>query len=283
MSEKEQIEFVEPIEILKHDNGYNPDGCLYLSQVIHIDDSELSSAWREHSKQFVGKDEILGDEETTMSTWVNGFQHFYKVDMNKNKIMIIKTRDDLRKLFENYGIMDSFTLQKIPEIINEITIYQNFLKNLKKDKLDIVENHPEEIIKLVTKGKTHIVDIKDGMVVVPKNKGVTIEFVSAVFVKLKKLYDELMKAHTHLYHKGEGKCKYRRSQYSTINWSKMRYDGYSGIYYTKNIIDAAMSDGYLYDFDWKEFVKYLRADTLIVWKEDVITMETKENVLQSFA
>jgi hypothetical protein len=283
MSEKEQIEFVEPIEILKRDNGYNPDGCLYLSQVIRIDDSELSSAWREHCKKFVGKDELLGDEETTMSKWVNGFQHFYKVDMNKDKIMIIKTRDDLRKLFENYGIIESFTSQKIPEIINEITIYQNFLKNLKKDKLDIVENHPEEIIKLVTKGKTHIVDIKYGMVVVPKNKGVTIEFVSAVFVKLKKLYDELMKAHIQLYHEGDGKCKYRRSQYSTINWSKMRDDGYSGIYYKQNIIDAAMSDKYLYDFDWKEFVKYLRADTLIVWKEDVITIETKENVLQTFA
>jgi len=185
-------------------------------------------------------------------------------------------------LFENYGVRDNFTSPKIPTIINEITIYQNFLKNLKKDKLDIVENHPEEIIKLVTKGKTHIVDIKDGMVVVPKNKGVTIEFVSAVFVKLKKLYGELMQEHRHFYHEGDGKCMYRRSRYNTINWNKMRDDGYSGIYYTQNIIDAAMSDKYLYEFYWKEFMKYLRTDTLIVWKDDVLTSETKENVLKSF-
>lgn len=283
MSDKEKIQFVEPISIGKHSNSYNPSGCLYLSQVTLGDDSELSSGWREHSKQFVGKDEILGDEESTMSTWVNGFQHFYKVDINKDKILIIKTRDDLRKLFENYGVMDNFTSPKIPEIINEITIYQNFLKNLKKDKLDIVENHPEEIIKLVTKGKTHHINIKDGMVVVPKNKGVTVEFVSAIFVKLKKLYDELMGVHGHLYHKGDGKCRYRRSQYRTFNWNKIRDDGYSGIYYTQNIIDAAMSDKYLYDFDWKEFMKYLRTDTLIVWKDDVLTKETKENVLMNFA
>lgn len=281
MSEKEQIKFVEPDKLGKHQNGYNPSGGMYLSRVIKDKDSELSSAWREHSKQFVCKDEVLGDEETTMSKWVNGFQHFYSIDINY-RIMIIKTRDDLRKLFENYGVSDNFTSPKIPEIINEITIYQNFLKNLKKDKLDIIENHPEEIIKLVTKSKTHIVDIKDGMVVVPKNKGVTIEFVSAVFVKLKKLYGELMQEHRHFYREGDGKCMYRRSQYNTINWNKMRDDGYSGIYYTQNIIDAAMSDGYLYEFYWKDFLQYLRTDTLIVWKDDVMTVETKENVLKSF-
>ncbi len=283
MSSKEQIEFVEPIEFQKRDNGYNPDGCLYLSQVIKVN-SELSSGWREHSKKFAGKDEILGDEESTMSTWVDGVQHFYKVDMdmNRGKILIIDTRDDLRKLFENYGVMNNYTSPKIPEIINEIIIYQNFLKNLKKDKLDIVENHPEAIIKLIPKGKSHIVDIKDGIVVVPKNKGITIEFVSAVFVKLKKLYDELMQEHRHFYHEGDEKCKYRRVKYRYFNWSKMRNDGYSGIYYTQKTIDSAMSYGYMYDFDWKKFIQYLRTDTLIVWKDDILTMETKENVLKSF-
>lgn len=54
------------------------------------------------------------------------------------------------------------------------------------------------------------------------------------------------------------------------------------MYYTKNIILAAMSDKYLYDKDWKRFMKYLRTDTLIVWKDDVLTMETKENVLKKF-
>lgn len=274
MSEKEQIEFVEPIEILKHDNGYNPAGGMYLSQVVRIDDSELSSSWREHCKKFAGKDELLGDEETTMSKWVNGFQHFYKVDMKKDKIMIIDKRDDLRKLFENYGVKRNWNPPQILLICDKIVIYQNFLKNLKKDKLDIVENHPEEIVKLVSPTKTHMIHIKDGLIVPPKNKGVSIEFVASVFYELKKLYDELAKQHI---------TKHQSTQYSEINWNKIRDDGYSGIYYTQNIINAAMSNMYLYDFAWKEFMKYLRTDTLIVWKDDLMTKETKENVLHSFA
>lgn len=273
MSEKEQIEFVKPIDIGKHSNSYNPYGCLYLSQVTIGDDSELSSGWREHSKQFVGKDEILGDEESTMSTWVNGVHHFYKVDMNQRKIMIIRNRDDLRKLFENYGVKRNWNPPQILLICDKIAIYQNFLKNLKKDKLDIVENHPEEIVRLVAPNKTHMIHIKDGLIVPPKNKGVSIEFVASVFYELKKLYDELAKQH---------RTKHQSTQYSEINWNKIRDDGYSGIYYTQNIIDAAMSDKYLYDFYWKEFMKFLRTDTLIVWKDDVLTKETKENVLRSF-
>ena len=270
MSDNEQINFVEPIIFNEHSHSYNPARCLYLSQIIYKGNCELSSDWREHSKQFARKDERLGDEESTMSKWVNGFHHFYKVDINKDKILIIDKRDDLRKLFENYGVHKDYKSPWMNNVCDKIVIYQNFIKNLKKDKLDIVENHPEEIVKSVAPNKTHHITIKDGLIVPPKKKGVTIEFIASVFYELKKLYDELMKVQ---------KIEHTRSQYSTINWNKIRDDGYSGLYYTKYIILAAMSDKYLYDNDWKEFMKYLRTDTLIVWKDDVLTMETKENVL----
>ena len=273
MSEKEQIKFVEPIDIYYDSHSYNPVECLYLSQVILSDDSELSSAWREHSKQFADKDKILGDEESTISKWVNGFNHFYKVDMNKDKILIISNRNDLRQLFENYGVYHDYKSRWMIYECDKIAIYQNFLKHLKKDKLDIVENHPEEILKLVSPNKTHHIIIKDGLIVPPAKKGVTIEFVASVCYELKKVYDKLME---------KQKLDHYERQYDTINWNKMRDDGYSGVYYTKNIIMAAMSDKYLYDKDWKDFMKYLRTDTLIVWKDDVLTSATKENVLRSF-
>jgi len=273
MSAEKQIKFVEPIDIDSHKifDTYNPAGCLYLSQVIRIDDSELSSAWREHTKKRIY--ENLEDEKDLL-LWVNGFQNFYKVDMDDKKILIIDKREDLRKLFENYGVMDNFISLNIRKIYDNIAIYLNFLKNLKKDKLDIVENHPEEIVKLVSSTKTHTIVIKDGLIVPPKNKGVTLVFIATVFSELKKLYDELAEKH---------KQQHRRNQYTTIDWNKIRDDGYSGMYYTKNIIDAAISDKYVYDTDWKEFMKYLLTDTLIVWKDDVLTMETKENVLMNFA
>jgi hypothetical protein len=271
MSDEEQIQFVEPIDIRRHENSgsvYNPGGCLYLSQVISIDDSELSSAWREHTKKRIYENH---EDESGLLNWVNGFQNFYKVDMDDKKILIIKTRDDLRKLFENYGILkDDYISDEITKISDKIAIYLNFLKNLKKDKLDTVENHPEEIVKLISSTKTHTIDIKDGMIVPPKNKGVTLVFIASVFVQLKKLYDEL------------GQIKKASTLYRTLNWNKIRDDGYSGIYYTKNIIDAAISDKYVYDKAWKTFMQYLMTDTLIVWKDDVLTMETKENVLMNF-
>jgi hypothetical protein len=194
--------------------------------------------------------------------------------MNKNKILIISNRNDLRQLFENYGVYHDYKSRWMIYECDKIAIYQNFLKHLKKDKLDIVENHPEEILKLVSPNKTHHIIIKDGMIVPPKNKGVTLVFIASVFSELKKLYDELAEKH---------KQQHRQNQYTTINWNKIRDDGYSGMYYTKNIIDAAISDKYVYDTDWKEFMKYLLTDTLIVWKDDVLTMETKENVLMNFA
>jgi hypothetical protein len=275
MSEKEQIKFVEPIDIDRHNifDTYNPACCLYLSQVIRIDDSELSSAWREHTKKRIY--ENLEDEKD-LSVWVNGFQNFYKVGMDDKKILIIDKREDLRKLFEIYGVLKDYdyNLPYITKIYDKIAIYLNFLKNLKKDKLDIIENHPEEIVKLVSSTKTHTIVIKDGLIVPPKNKGVTLVFIATVFSELKKLYDELAEKH---------KQQHRQNQYTTINWNKIRDDGYSGMYYTKNIIDAAISDKYVYDKAWKKFMQYLMTDTLIVWKDDILTMETKENVLMSFA
>ncbi len=257
MSNKKSIDFVEPSseDIKEHENGYNPGGCLYLSQVIVNSDSELSSDWKEHSKRMMKKD---GD----FCMWVDGFHHYYKVDMNDKKILIIDKRDDVRKLFENYGIIQTSSINPYLEISDKITIYLDFLQKQEK-KLINFELNPSK--------KNYNIDIKDGKIVVPR-KGITHDFLNGVFFGLKKLYDELRERNEYLNN---------FVKYSLINWNKMRNEGYSGIYYTKNIIRAALSDKYIYDKDWKDFLKYLSSDTLIVWKDDVLTKETKENVLKS--
>jgi len=271
---KKFFDFVEPSEenIKEHTYGYgyNPGYSLYLSQVIVNSDSELSSDWKEHAKKKnVEEDEdeeVEEDEEEGPEKdygWVNGFHHYYKVDMNdKKKILIIDKREDVRKLFENYGIKrENYDNPRIPEIASKIKIYLDFLQTQEKKLVNFQVN---------SLMKNYTIIIKDGKIDTPK-KGITHDFINGVFFELKKLYDELMK---------ENKKYHGFRQYYRINWNKMRDEGYSGIYYTKNIIRAALSDKYIYDKDWKDFLKYLSSDTLIVWKDDVLTKETKENILK---
>ncbi len=267
---KEFFDFVEPseenIKVHTYGYGYNPGYSLYLSQVIVNSDSELSSDWKEHAKKKNEEEEEDEYEEEEGQEkdygWVDGFHHYYKVDMNDKKILIIDKRDDVRKLFENYGIIQTSSINPYLEISDKITIYLDFLQKQEK-KLINFELNPSK--------KNYNIDIKDGKIVVPR-KGITQDFLNGVFFGLKKLYDELRERNEYLNN---------FVKYSLINWNKMRNEGYSGIYYTKNIIRAALSDKYIYDKDWKDFLKYLSSDTLIVWKDDVLTKETKENILKS--
>jgi hypothetical protein len=252
MSENEHIEFIEPSLIEKHfAHGLNPADSLFLSKLN--DDGRTD--WQDSRYSRTSPD----DPE---HYWQSGYKHIY--DVNMEKILIINSEYDIITFFSKYGIpcyekRENSTIKKLEK---EIIIILKFLETLNAENKEIIENQPEIILTHINSDtfKFKDVDIKNDMIVIPK-KGITIKFICSVFIKLKNLYDKLGKYYPQGQEWWNG---YRR-----VDYIKMREDGYGGIYYTKKIISHAKSSINM-NYFWKDFLTWLDADTLIVWKEDAL-------------
>lgn len=251
MSENEHIEFIEPSLIEKHHaNSLNPADSLFLSKL----NEDGRTDWQDSRSS----------RDDPEHYWQSGYKHIY--DVNMEKVLIINSEYDIITFFSKYGIPYDKRPERpeITELKKKIIIILKFLETLNADKKDIIENQPEIILANNNNDtvKFNYVDIKNDMIVIPK-KGVTIKFISSVFIKLKNLYDKLGKQYPQ-YPQGywEG---YRR-----VDYIKLRKDGYGGIYYTKKIISHAKSSINM-NYFWKDFLTWLDADTLIVWNKDVLT------------
>ena len=252
MSENEHIEFIEPSLIEKHHaNSLNPADSLFLSKLN--DDGRTD--WQDSRSSRTSPDD-------PDHYWQSGYEHIFDVDMGR--ILIIDSEYDIITFFSKYGIPydKRQELTQITEIKKQIVIILNFLETLNAEKKDIIENQPEIILANNHSDtvKFNYVDIKNDMIVIPK-KGLTIKFISSVFIKLKDLYDKLGK----YYPQGQE----RWNGYRRVDYIKMREDGYGGIYYTKKIISHAKSSINM-NYFWKDFLTWLDADTLIVWNKEVL-------------
>ncbi len=253
MSENEYIEFIEPSLIEKHNaNSLNPADSLFLSKL----NEDGRTDWQDSRSSRT----IPDDPE---HYWQSGYKHIY--DVNMDKILIINSEYDIITFFTKYGIPYDKRPERpeIAEVKKKISIILKFLETVNAEKKDIIENQPEIILINIDSDtvKFNYVDIKNDMIVMPK-KGITIKFICSVFIKLKNLYDKLGK----YYPQGQEWW----NGYRGVDYIKMREDGYGGIYYTKKIISHAKSSINM-NYFWKHFLTWLDADTLIVWKEDVLT------------
>lgn len=247
MSDKEHINFIEP-SLLEYDDRYslNPKGGLFLSKLN--DDSRTD--WQDSRSS----------RDEASHYWQSGYRHIYEVDMSK--ILIINNAYDLATLFFKYGTKGTpIVNDNIAPLEKEITIILDFLNSLNEDKKGLIEQ-ADIMLEYIEgiKYKYIEVKIKDDMVVIPK-QGASLRFICSVFVRLKKLYDKIGKQ----YETSNMDTRF----YETINYIKIRDDNYNGIYYTKNIISYAKASTKM-NFIFKDFITWLDADTLIVWKEDAL-------------
>jgi hypothetical protein len=258
------VDFITPsLEGSSNYHGYSPpNGCLYLSEL----NPDGRTDWLDHCKSQI-------TSSNPFDSWENGSFHIFDISMSK--ILVINTPHDMMNLFDKYPTIIDNQEYSFKQFIHtnqlliqeKISIYLEVLSRIPKEKLDIVKNQPEKIIELIQSPKykrVHIIFNND-KITVPK-QGYTLNFIASMLIDLKKLYDKLSDKQMIIN---------SYSKYRGINWLKVKENGFSGIYYSKTLIQRCVNSrskfGPLLDRDLKTYLKWLSSDTLIVWNDDVLT------------
>lgn len=253
------------------------------------------------------------------------YKHYIDCDIESSNLYIVDNVNDLYNLYTTYGIYkkkedfvlpeeyigkedsyDYFIVKRIDtfkeleksiserdEIFSELTlklsIYKNFIDNADKNIKNIIKtinDNPKP--KHIPLSESPV--ICDGKVVISP-KGINRRTVELILREISRIQETLDKFDENL---ALNIKKLNSPVFDTLDYSKMKEDGYNGIYYTSNIVKEKESRTYTYpmlDFNETQlkvlsslyysdddedkhytmekylshFVNWLESDTLMIW------------------
>jgi hypothetical protein len=229
-----------------------------------------SSAWSRYTERLASKKH----EE------YERYKHYIDCDIESSNLYIVDNVNDLYNLYTKYGIYkkkedfvlpeeyvgkediyDYFIVTRIEkfkkleksiifsdEIFNELNIKLNIYKNF----IDNADKNIKNIIKTINDNPKHIPlydspEILDGKVVIP-SKGINRRTVELVLREISRLQVKIDKYDENL---ALNIKKFNSPVFDTLDYVKMKEDGYNGIYYTSNI--AKEKDSITYTHPMLEF------------------------------
>lgn len=237
--------------------------------------------------------------------WLSGHKHFFDVDFNKHRIYVISNVKELLDFYVNYGVFkqrikwtnnsqDKNDLMRL-KYYNKYMIIKNFIDNLDL-KYKIVMNEHKKVVHITNIRNIRnmpFIKIVKNHIVIPK-KGITFEFLIDVY-RTMDYYNNIIGDSSDLSDKVI-------TNLISIDFPKMVREGYNGLYYSTELFiqyetifdipnDNITSDWnsnfiqkpkigefpdclYFFSKDDKnsiknsieEYIQWLGADTMIVWK-----------------
>ena len=267
--------WIEPTftELDEHRHGFHAKNLLFLSAV----DWDGFSHWERFNYQL--EVEIQKDKDPSyVSPWRSTDRYIFKIDLKTKNILVVNTAKDVRDLFLRYAVLET--------VIDERVI-QN-LGGVKKDIQKCLEEYLAYLDALPSDKQEWLKDTDAVLAVIaernakkaPMNRPVamyrkkTYENIADVLRSMKNSYATL----SHL-DKRIHSCRYRYIK--TLDYARMRADGYNGLYYTQKLVESAetlkipklwaLHKGYTnggrcpMEQDVQEYIQWLQSDTLIVW------------------
>jgi hypothetical protein len=242
---KDTFKKPKSIKPARQTSSLNAAGALYLSKVD--DASPDSSMWLRYRKLNMETEQLVkrsGDDDATHDPWLgpNTVKTVIDIDFTEQKIYVVDTPDDLKTLFVKYGVfkqtaklrqggdaetyrMDNLRVQKM----NELHIITEFLDTkICKDRHQQTLSNPVKLAKLIASRNIRnmpLVRIKASQVVIPK-KGITTEFLVDL-IRTRISYEKLINDPSNLI---------ITTSLKALDFNKMLYDGYNGVYYSTNIV-----------------------------------------------
>lgn len=242
---KDNFKRPKTIKPSHYTSSFNAEGALYFSKVDN--DNLESSMWLRYRQLKMEMEQLVkrsGDDDATHDQWLapNAVKTVVDVDFGEQQIYVVDSPDDLKTLFVKYGIYeqkakwnrggdsetyrrDNLRVQKMMEL----RIITEFLKTkILDDRHRQFFANPDKLAKLIATRTTRnmpLVKIKSGEVVIPK-RGITIEFLVDL-IRTRFSYEKLIDDPSDLE---------ITTSIKTLDFNRMLADGYSGIYYSTNIV-----------------------------------------------
>ena len=231
---------------------FNLNNALYLANVYKKDNKD-TCMWLERDDYFY---KYVKDFKTNL-VYQNGKKFYFDVDFEKDKIYVIDTTNDLIKFIINY----SYFVQELDKPIdNEAKMLDIMRKNFVIDKFifDLDENNKKRInsnnvtqaIKRRNLRNLPFITIKKNKVVIPK-KGITFEFLVDV-LRTKEYYTTYI---GNTSYENIGTC------IQSIKYTKLVKEGYSGIYYSSNLVKFKSHE------EIKKSLEYYEKNNLVLDKD----------------
>ena len=229
-------------DFLRH--NFNLENALYLSKVDY--DNPDSSMWLRLCKHLKNHTDYSEQNSMIPDKWLSGTKTFLDLDFDKHRIYVVDTPDDLKQLFVKYGKYKQMPKWEIGYSTNE-TRYLNELRFEKVKELRVLNQFidsldPEYLVqlrnpdtktankfgKLIASRNTRnmpLVCVKNQQVVIPR-KGITCEFLVDLLRSQQK-WESIV---------GDPSDLKISTKLLTIDFKKIAKDGYTGIYYTTNLV-----------------------------------------------
>ena len=267
--------WIEPtLADLDEDRHYfHTKNLLFLSKV----DWDGFSNWERYNI----KEELEYQKEDP--SYVNPWRkstdrYFFTIDLKAKHILVIDTVKDVRNLFMKYGIVemvvDHRMLQDIEEdkkfVLERLEQYLKYLDELPSDKKEWLKD-TDAVLAVIAARNTKKAPMNRPVAMYRK---MTHDHIADVLRSVRNCYASLSRLD-----KRYRTCRYKYMK--TLDYAKMRADGYNGLYYTQNLVENANSlkipkmwslyKGYTngglctIEKSIKDYVEWLQSDTLIVW------------------
>jgi hypothetical protein len=236
---------------------------------------------------------------------------YFDIDLEASRIFTVNNATDLFNLFTIYGIYKKSTdacdsefvtglrndVSRNTEIItrnNELLvslnstlrILEHFINtHIKSEKIEKLKDGSVESETAKSNSRNMELNMDNVGIIIPRS-GMTLTFISTVLNEKKTICEEIEELQT-------ANVKHNKyinaSHFYTLDYVKMKRDGYNGIYYSQPLIDSCVrhEDGYIISLNFgneelevlqnyydgesdvvyflKEFVGWLGIDTLLLW------------------
>jgi hypothetical protein len=225
---------------------------------------------------------------------------YFDIDLEASRIFTVNNATDLFNLFTTYGIYKKSTdacdsefarglrddVSRNNEIItrnNELLvslnstlrILENFINTrIKSEKIEKLKDGSVESETAKSNSRNMEVNMDNVGIIIPRS-GMTLTFISAVLNEKKTICEEIEELRS----ENTKRQKYNNtSHFYTLDYSKMKRDGYNVIYYSQSLFDSVdfspeqleVLQNYhngdsTMEYFLTEFVDWLNFDTLLLW------------------
>lgn len=266
--------WIEPTftELDEDRHGFHTKNLLFLSAV----DWDSFSHWERFNYKL--ELEVQKDSPSYVSPWRSKDRYFYTVDLKAKNILVIDTAKDVRNLFLKYAIVetgiDKQMMRDVEDtkkaVLQTLKEYLAYLDALPSDKQEWL-NDTDAVLATIAERNVKKSPMNRPVAMYRKK---TYENIADVLRSMRNCYTTLSRLDKRL-----RSCHYRYIK--TLDYGKMRTNGYNGIYYTQNLVEKAktlkiskvwaLHRGYTNGYsctmekDIEEYIQWLQSDTLIVW------------------
>lgn len=267
--------WIEPTftELDEDRHGFHAKNLLFLSAV----DWDGFSHW----ERFNYKLELeiqKEDNPSYVSPWHSTDRYSYTIDLKTKNILVIDTAKDVRNLFLKYAIVETEIDKRLmrdvedtkKDVLQTLKEYLAYLDALPSDKQEWLSD-TDAVLATIAERNAKRAPMNRPVAMYRKK---TYENIADVLRSMRNCYATLSRLDKRLH-----TSRYRYIK--TLDYGKMRADGYNGIYYTQNLVERAetlkipklwaLHKGYTnggrcpMEQDVQEYIQWLQSDTLIVW------------------